>query len=99
MLGYAAIDLSPLLAAFPSVTGWYNIINWVGRCRGQLKISIRPREALPSGGWAQRGDSGQEMLDETLPAPEYFPRQAPLTIVFIERISKHINAIITHFIL
>lgn len=47
MLGYAAVDLSPLLASFPSVTGWYNIINWVGRCRGQIKVSIVPRGELP----------------------------------------------------
>jgi hypothetical protein len=59
MLGYAAVDLSPLLASFPSVTGWYNITNWVGRCRGQLKISVQPREPLPPGGWAQRDTSCQ----------------------------------------
>ena len=54
MLGYAAVDLSPLLASFPSVTGWYNIINWVGRCRGQLKVSVVPRAPLPTGDWQQQ---------------------------------------------
>ena len=43
VLGFVALDLSPLLlASFPSVQGWYNITDWMGKCRGQIKISVTP---------------------------------------------------------
>merc|ERR1719219_692419 len=45
MLGFAAVDLTPLLS-FPVLSGWYNIINWVGKSRGQLKVTVRPLEPL-----------------------------------------------------
>ena len=45
VIGFAAVDLSPLLrAGFPAICGWYNIMDFVGRCRGQLKVSITPEE-------------------------------------------------------
>ena len=82
MLGYAAVDLSPLLASFPSVTGWYNIFNWVGRCRGQLKVSVVPRAPLPTGDWQQQQQDSclvgdQQQLEEpraghAATAHEYF---------------------------
>ena len=49
MVGFAAIDLSPLLS-IPVVSGWYNIINWMGKCRGQVKVTIKPLEAIPRQG-------------------------------------------------
>ena len=45
MLGFAAVDLTPLLS-FPVLSGWYNIINWAGKCRGQLKVTVKPLEPL-----------------------------------------------------
>ena len=42
MVGFAAIDLSPLLS-FPLVSGWYNI----SKCRGQLKFKVKPLEHIP----------------------------------------------------
>jgi len=49
MVGFAAIDLSPLLS-IPVVSGWYNIINWMGKCRGQVKVTIQPLEEIPRQG-------------------------------------------------
>ena len=46
MVGFAAIDLSPLLS-FPMVSGWYNISNWLGKSRGQLKVTVKPLEQIP----------------------------------------------------
>ena len=46
MVGFAAIDLSALLS-FPLVSGWYNISNWLGKCRGQLKVTVKPLEQIP----------------------------------------------------
>nr|XP_023692829.1 C2 domain-containing protein 3 isoform X2 [Paramormyrops kingsleyae] len=44
VIGFASIDLSPLLAGFQSVCGWYNITDFSGQCQGQLKVSISPLE-------------------------------------------------------
>uniref|UniRef100_UPI0037E96D9D C2 domain-containing protein 3 n=1 Tax=Semicossyphus pulcher TaxID=241346 RepID=UPI0037E96D9D len=42
VLGFASVDLSPLLCGFQSVCGWYNITDFSGQCHGQLKVSITP---------------------------------------------------------
>ena len=46
VIGFVAIDLSPLVTGFPSVTGWYNVMDFVGRCRGQVNVSVWPLEDL-----------------------------------------------------
>lgn len=46
VLGFAAVDLSPLLCGFPSVCGWYNITDFSGQCHGQLKVSITPLKGV-----------------------------------------------------
>ena len=47
VMGFAAVDLAPLRAAgFADVCGWYNIMDFVGRCRGQIKVSITPQEDI-----------------------------------------------------
>lgn len=42
VIGFASVDLSPLLCGFLSVCGWYNITDFSGWCHGQLKVSITP---------------------------------------------------------
>lgn len=42
VIGFASVDLSPLLCGFQSVCGWYNITDFSGQCHGQLKVSITP---------------------------------------------------------
>ncbi|XP_054901560.1 C2 domain-containing protein 3 isoform X2 [Poeciliopsis prolifica] len=42
VIGFATVDLSPLLWGFPSVCGWYNITDFSGQCHGQIKVSITP---------------------------------------------------------
>uniref|UniRef100_A0A3P8NKJ6 C2 domain-containing protein n=1 Tax=Astatotilapia calliptera TaxID=8154 RepID=A0A3P8NKJ6_ASTCA len=42
VIGFASVDLSPLVCGFPSVCGWYNITDFGGQCHGQLKVSITP---------------------------------------------------------
>ncbi|XP_022100363.1 C2 domain-containing protein 3-like isoform X2 [Acanthaster planci] len=46
MLGFASVDLAPLLAGFRSLNGWYNILDFSGHCQGQIKVSITPRESV-----------------------------------------------------
>lgn len=46
VIGFASVDLSPLLCGFPSVCGWYNIADFSGQCHGQLKVSVTPLRGL-----------------------------------------------------
>ena len=43
MFGFVSVDCSPLQLGFPTISGWYNIIDWVGKNKGQMKITVRPR--------------------------------------------------------
>ena len=48
VLGYVAVDLTPLnLTSFTMVSGWYNITDWMGKCRGQVKLSVTPLQPIP----------------------------------------------------
>lgn len=46
VIGFASVDLSPLLCGFQSVCGWYNITDFSGQCHGQLKVSITPLKGI-----------------------------------------------------
>uniref|UniRef100_A0A663LJU7 C2 domain containing 3 centriole elongation regulator n=1 Tax=Athene cunicularia TaxID=194338 RepID=A0A663LJU7_ATHCN len=40
VIGFASVDLSPLLSGFQLVCGWYNITDFSGQCRGQIKVAV-----------------------------------------------------------
>ncbi|XP_035792441.1 uncharacterized protein LOC118466797 [Anopheles albimanus] len=44
VIGFCAIDLALLLSGLSSIMGWYNIMDFSGRCNGQIKICIKPLE-------------------------------------------------------
>ncbi|CAD6237281.1 GSCOCG00002230001-RA-CDS [Cotesia congregata] len=44
LVGISAIDLSVLTSGFPTISGWYHIMDFGGKSNGQLKISITPLE-------------------------------------------------------
>ncbi|XP_012990334.3 C2 domain-containing protein 3 isoform X2 [Esox lucius] len=46
VIGFASVDLSPLLSGFQSVCGWYNITDFSGQCQGQLKVSVCPLKGV-----------------------------------------------------
>ncbi|XP_075956209.1 C2 domain-containing protein 3 [Anarhichas minor] len=46
VIGFASVDLSPLVCGFQSVCGWYNITDFSGQCHGQLKVSITPQKGV-----------------------------------------------------
>lgn len=46
VIGFASVDLSPLLCGFSSVCGWYNITDFSGQCHGQIKVSITPLKGV-----------------------------------------------------
>ncbi|XP_067998024.1 C2 domain-containing protein 3 [Melanerpes formicivorus] len=46
VIGFASVDLSPLLSGFQLVCGWYNILDFSGQCRGQLKVAVCPLQSI-----------------------------------------------------
>ncbi|KAL0973183.1 hypothetical protein UPYG_G00200030 [Umbra pygmaea] len=46
VIGFASVDLCPLLSGFQSVCGWYNITDFGGQCQGQLKVSVSPLKGV-----------------------------------------------------
>ncbi|XP_052901837.1 uncharacterized protein LOC128309476 [Anopheles moucheti] len=44
VIGFCAIDLSVLLSGMPYILGWYNIMDFSGRCNGQIKVNVQPLE-------------------------------------------------------
>ena len=56
MVGFAAIDISPL-QALPCLSGWYNVLDWVGKCRGQISLGVKPLIQVPRFGEQGRQSS------------------------------------------
>lgn len=52
VIGFVAIDLTVLMAGMPSITGWFNIVDYAGHINGQIKViftqfnQIRPPQIL-----------------------------------------------------
>ncbi|XP_056350914.1 C2 domain-containing protein 3 isoform X3 [Oenanthe melanoleuca] len=46
VIGFASVDLSPLLSGFQLVCGWYNISDFSGQCRGQMKVAVSPLQSI-----------------------------------------------------
>ncbi|CAL8352802.1 unnamed protein product [Lota lota] len=46
VIGFASVDLCPLLSGFQAVCGWYNITDFSGQCQGQLKVSVLPLQGV-----------------------------------------------------
>ncbi|NXX51004.1 C2CD3 protein, partial [Tricholaema leucomelas] len=46
VIGFASVDLSPLLSGFQLLCGWYNILDFGGQCRGQLKVAVSPLQDI-----------------------------------------------------
>ncbi|NXC10151.1 C2CD3 protein, partial [Orthonyx spaldingii] len=46
VIGFASVDLSPLLSGFQLLCGWYNITDFSGQCRGQIKVAISPLQNI-----------------------------------------------------
>lgn len=41
VIGFSAVDLSVLMAGFPTVSGWFHIMDFTGKCNGQIKVNSR----------------------------------------------------------
>ncbi|XP_043252777.1 C2 domain-containing protein 3 [Colletes gigas] len=46
VIGFSAIDLSVLINGFPILSGWFHIMDFTGKCNGQIKVCITPLDNL-----------------------------------------------------
>ncbi|OAD57640.1 C2 domain-containing protein 3, partial [Eufriesea mexicana] len=46
VIGFSAIDLSILISGFATVSGWFHVMDFTGKCNGQIKVSITPLDNL-----------------------------------------------------
>ncbi|XP_066555458.1 C2 domain-containing protein 3 isoform X2 [Amia ocellicauda] len=74
VIGFASVDLSPLLSGFQSVCGWYNITDFNGQCQGQLKVAISPLETVK-----QLGGQRLANIKGSTEASAVPPHTAPLS--------------------
>ena len=42
LIGFSALDLTVLAAGLPLISGWFNVMDFSGACRGQIKVSYFP---------------------------------------------------------
>ncbi|GFN84972.1 C2 domain-containing protein 3 [Plakobranchus ocellatus] len=49
VLGFVSVDLGPLSKGLQQICGWYNILDFNGQCRGQIKVSISPQDLQTQG--------------------------------------------------
>ncbi|XP_051678270.2 C2 domain-containing protein 3 isoform X3 [Oryctolagus cuniculus] len=75
VIGFASVDLSPLLSGFQFICGWYNITDFSGECQGQIKVAISPLENLMRFKEERQARRGVETTGSLIPvySPFSFP--------------------------
>ncbi|XP_040820227.1 C2 domain-containing protein 3 isoform X2 [Ochotona curzoniae] len=75
VIGFASVDLSPLLSGFQFICGWYNITDFSGDCQGQIKVAISPLENLTRFKEERQARRGVETTGSLIPvySPFSFP--------------------------
>ncbi|XP_057606258.1 C2 domain-containing protein 3 isoform X2 [Hippopotamus amphibius kiboko] len=72
VIGFASVDLSPLLSGFQFVCGWYNITDFSGECQGQIKVAISPLESLMHFKEERKARRGMETSGSLIPVYSTF---------------------------
>ncbi|XP_045433558.1 C2 domain-containing protein 3 isoform X2 [Pipistrellus kuhlii] len=80
VIGFASVDLSPLLSGFQFVCGWYNITDFSGECQGQLKVAVSPLESLMHFKEERQARRGVETPGSLIPI--YHPFSFPVSDVY-----------------
>ncbi|KAM5248483.1 C2 domain-containing protein 3 [Ctenodactylus gundi] len=75
VIGFASVDLSPLLSGFQFICGWYNVTDFSGECRGQIKVAVSPLESLMHFKEERQARRGLEAQSPLIPvySPFSFP--------------------------
>ncbi|XP_031729391.1 C2 domain-containing protein 3 isoform X2 [Anarrhichthys ocellatus] len=85
VIGFASVDLSPLVCGFQSVCGWYNITDFSGQCHGQLKVSITPQKGV------------QDLREQRKTATEEASKNSPQALFQALPLSYHTTATYSSF--
>ncbi|XP_076760051.1 uncharacterized protein LOC143428801 [Xylocopa sonorina] len=73
VIGFSAIDLSVLLSGFPTVSGWFHIMDFTGKCNGQIKICITPLDNLSLFGKPTITLNTTRLLTQSMPQLNWIP--------------------------
>ncbi|KAM4682327.1 C2 domain-containing protein 3 isoform 3-T3 [Amazona ochrocephala] len=106
VIGFASVDLSPLLSGFQLVCGWYNITDFSGQCRGQIKVAVSPlqklthlKEERQARIWSQplssavcASLSSQCISDQVKASTPKFPSNATSVSKQVNTLSKEVSA-------
>ncbi|XP_037324188.2 C2 domain-containing protein 3 isoform X1 [Pungitius pungitius] len=85
VIGFASVDLSPLVCGFQSVCGWYNITDFSGQCHGQLKVSVTPRKGV------------QDLREQRKTVNEEVSKNSPTSLFQALPLSYHTTATYSSF--
>lgn len=97
VIGFASVDLSPLLSGFQFICGWYNITDFSGECQGQIKVAISPLESLIH--FKEERQARRGMETQALLIPTYSPFSFPTSDIyagFPSCIARHTQDQLTH---
>lgn len=97
VVGFASVDLSPLLSGFQFICGWYNITDFSGECQGQIKVAISPMESLMHFKEERQARRGIETPGSLIPmfSPLSFPAST-VCDAFPGPMARHIPGLPAH---
>ncbi|VTJ68362.1 Hypothetical predicted protein [Marmota monax] len=97
VIGFASVDLSPLLSGFQFICGWYNITDFSGECQGQIKVAISPLESLIHFKEERQARRGVETPGTLIPIYNTFSFPASdMYAAFPSHIVEHIQDQLVH---
>ncbi|XP_061536890.1 C2 domain-containing protein 3 isoform X3 [Phycodurus eques] len=67
VIGFASVDLSPLLCGLRLLCGWYNVTDFSGHCHGQLKVSVKPLKWVQDLRGERKAAADAEPLSQVAP--------------------------------
>ncbi|XP_060074176.1 C2 domain-containing protein 3-like [Ylistrum balloti] len=70
VLGFVSVDLTPLTSGLLQICGWYNVMDFHGQCRGQIKVNIVPQDDVTQ---YLRGIPGQPVATSFYNQPSSLP--------------------------
>ncbi|OWF51153.1 C2 domain-containing protein 3-like [Mizuhopecten yessoensis] len=70
VLGFVSVDLTPLTSGLLQICGWYNVMDFHGQCRGQIKVNIVPQDDVTR---HVQGISGQPVAMSFYNQPSSLP--------------------------
>ncbi|XP_077350359.1 LOW QUALITY PROTEIN: C2 domain-containing protein 3 [Festucalex cinctus] len=90
-IGFASVDLTPLLCGLQSLCGWYNVTDLSGHCHGQLKVTVKPLKWLQDLRWQKKSavdaavgmeEGRAQLVCEIQPSSQVAPRSYQTTATY-----------------